>query len=135
MALLSRILKRRSKAQVSASNAAGAAPAKREPARPKIVEGEFPHPASEIARAMDEARKVMDTVGGDETLLLRSGRQLALMRVGEWLKCPDESCELKDIVASLQKLADMAPDASTTAKEYGADEAEIARIRSDLNLF
>jgi|GEM_PF-4993678 hypothetical protein len=127
--LLSKIAKRLRGKRVDASNAARAA--KKEG---NVIPASFAPAENELARGRALALKVMAETGGDEELLLRASRQMALLRLFNWLGSPDESCELKDAIAGLQRLAAIVPDANE-AKAEGVDEAEIARIRSELNLF
>ncbi len=129
--LLSKIAKRLRAPRVDASNTARAA---RKVEEGTVIPASFVPPETELARGRAQALKVMAETGGDEELLLRASRQLALLRLFNWLGSPDESCALKDAIASLQRLASMESGADD-AKAEGVDEAEIARIRSELNLF
>ena len=129
--------------QVSASNTTKSACAKRkdEPdVTPAPSPVDFMTIVEQVTRCRDEAEKVLGALGGDETLLVRADYQLALMRLFAWLKNPDDSCDLKDIVASIQKLASLKKAAGdddsedTNGENAGVPPEVLAEIHADMKL-
>jgi hypothetical protein len=145
MSLFTHIRRAFTKARsVEASNTTKGACVKKkeEPeATTNAVSVDFPTLVEQVARCRKEAETVLGAVGGDETLLVRADYQLALMRLFAWLKNPDDSSDLKDIVACVQKLASLKKtagaedaDGTTGEGEGGLSPEQIADIENDLRL-
>jgi hypothetical protein len=92
----------------------------------------------ETARCRDEAKKLLEAVG-DESLLWRADVQLVLVRIFAALRNGDESLDLKDAVACLQKLAALrdvkVPEGEAdSASSKGLTPEALAEIERSLRL-
>ena len=90
-----------------------------------------------IAECADRARRVLDAVG-DESLLVRADLQLALYRLFLWMGESGENSELKDMVASVQKLASLkdalSPKGEEIAARGGLSPVALEEIESELKM-